>query len=59
MEHTSQDRRCKVVHRYSESEDLVLGGGYNVWIRTDRNHSAYLCDRLGRTQPVEAVSRRP
>jgi hypothetical protein len=39
-----------VIHRYSEPEDLVLGGGYNVGIWFDRDSSDYLFDRLARTQ---------
>ena len=40
--------------RDSKSENLGLGGGENVWIRADRNHSDYLFDRLGHKQSVRA-----
>jgi hypothetical protein len=50
MEHTVRPLRCKVTQRDSKPEDL--GGGSNVWIRTARNHSARLCNRLGRMQFV-------
>jgi hypothetical protein len=46
MRHTSCGRRHKVAHRISESENLQLGRGCNVWIRTAGNCSDYLSNRL-------------
>jgi hypothetical protein len=36
----------------SEFEELELGGGYNAWIRLDRDSSDYLLGRLARTRFV-------
>jgi len=58
MAHTSREGWSKLVRRDFESENLGFEGDDNVWIRTDRNHSDYLCDRLDRTKSVTSESHR-
>ena len=52
IEHTSRYGWCKLARRDSEPEGLGFEGGYDVWIRADRNDSHYLCDCLDRKESV-------
>lgn len=57
MEHLSRGRlRQSGSCRDSEFENLELGGGYNVWIRADRDPSDYLFDRVDHQKSVRAGS---
>jgi hypothetical protein len=56
MRHTARGQRYKVAHRISESDNLKVRGGCNVWIRTAGDHSDYLPDRLAASRFVRTKS---
>src|ERR1700679_3085829 len=54
--HTSRGRPYKLAHQISESENLELGRGCNVWIRTAGNHRDHPSNRLAPSFFVGAKS---